>query len=182
MTAIFDGHNDALLRLWRAGDDAGASFIAGGASGGATGDAGGQIDLPRARVGGMVGGLFAMFTPPPAPSSSGGSIFNTEAVGFDAAHGATQAMLAIAEAMAQNHPDAIRICHDTAAIRASVEAGALAMMLHIEGAETIKSDLNNFDEIYARGCGLWVWFGRGIMRLLVGCRFAFRHRRILAAA
>ena len=38
MTAIFDGHNDALLRLWRAGDDAGASFIAGGA--------GGQIDLP----------------------------------------------------------------------------------------------------------------------------------------
>ena len=151
MTAIFDGHNDALLRLWRAGDDAGASFITGGASGGATGDSGGQIDLPRARVGGMVGGLFAMFTPPPAPSSSGGSIFNTEPVGFDAAHDATQAMLAIAEAMAQNHPDAIRICHDVGAIRRAVEAGALAMMLHIEGAETIKADLRNFDEIYARG-------------------------------
>ena len=145
MTAIFDGHNDALLRLWRAGDDAGASFIAGGA----TGDSGGQIDLPRARVGGMVGGLFAMFTPPPA--LVGGSIFNTASVGFDAAHHATQAMLAIAEAMAQNHPDKIRICHDTAAIRAAVEAGALAMMLHIEGAETIKADLRNFDEIYARG-------------------------------
>ena len=149
MTAIFDGHNDALLRLWRAGDDAGASFIAGGASGGATGDSGGQIDLPRARAGGMVGGLFAMFTPPPA--LVGGSIFNTASVGFDAAHHATQAMLAIAEAMAKNHPDAIRICRDTAAIRASVEAGALAMMLHIEGAETIKADLRNFDEIYARG-------------------------------
>ena len=143
MTAIFDGHNDALLRLWRAGDDAGASFIAG--------DSGGQIDLPRARVGGMVGGLFAMFTPPPAPSSSGGSIFNTEPVGFDAAHHATQAMLAIAEAMAKNHPDAIRICRDTAAIRAAVEAGALAIMLHIEGAETIKADLRNFDDLYARG-------------------------------
>ena len=141
MTAIFDGHNDALLRLWRAGDDAGASFI--------TGDSGGQIDLPRARVGGMVGGLFAMFTPPPA--GAGGSIFNTEPVGFDAAYHATQAMLAIAEAMAQNHPDAIRICRDTAAIRAAVEAGALAMMLHIEGAETIKADLRNFDDLYARG-------------------------------
>ena len=141
MTAIFDGHNDALLRLWRAGDDAGASFIAG--------DSGGQIDLPRARAGGMVGGLFAMFTPPPA--LAGGSIFNTEPVGFDAAHHATQAMLAIAEAMAKNHPDAIRICHDTAAIRRAVEAGALAMMLHIEGAEAVKADLRNFDEIYARG-------------------------------
>ena len=149
MTAIFDGHNDALLRLWRAGDDAGASFITGGATGGASGDSGGQIDLPRARAGGMVGGLFAMFTPPPA--LAGGSIFNTEPVGFDAAHGATEAMLAIAEAMAKNHPDAIRICHDTAAIRAAVDAGALAIMLHIEGAETIKADLRNFDEIYARG-------------------------------
>lgn len=144
MTAIFDGHNDALLRLWRAGDDAGASFIAGGA--------GGQIDLPRARAGGMVGGLFAMFTP---PSSAGGSIFNTEAVGFDEAHRATAAMLAIAETMAQNHPDEVRICRDTNAIRACVEVGAgakpLAVMLHIEGAEAVKSDLSNFDELYARG-------------------------------
>ena len=140
MTAIFDGHNDALLRLWRAGDDAGASFI--------TGDSGGQIDLPRARTGGMVGGLFAMFTP---PAGAGGSIFNTEPVGFDAAYRATEAMLAIAEAMAQNHPDEIRICRDTNAIRRAVEAGALAMMLHIEGAETIKADLRNFDDLYARG-------------------------------
>ena len=141
MTAIFDGHNDALLRLWRAGDDAGASFI--------TGDSGGQIDLPRARAGGMVGGLFAMFTPPPA--LAGGSIFNTEPVGFDAAHHATMAMLGIAEAMAKNHPDAIRICRDTAAIRRAVEAGALAIMLHIEGAESVKADLRNFDDLYARG-------------------------------
>ena len=143
MTAIFDGHNDALLRLWRAGDDAGASFIAGGA--------GGQIDLPRARAGWMVGGLFAMFTPPPPSSSGGGSIFNTESVGFAAAHDATAAMLAIAEAMAQNHPEQIRICRDTGAIRAAVEAGALAMMLHIEGAEAVKADLSNFDALYARG-------------------------------
>ena len=142
MMVVFDGHNDALLRLWRAGDDVGASFIAGGA--------GGQIDLPRARAGGMVGGVFAMFTPP-----AGGSIFNTEAVGFDAAYHATEAMLAIAEAMAQNHPDKIRVCHDTNAIRACVEAGVeakpLAMMLHIEGAEAVKADLSNFDALYARG-------------------------------
>ena len=147
MTAIFDGHNDALLRLWRAGDDAGASFIAGGATGGT----GGQIDLPRARAGGMVGGLFAMFTPPPPSSSGGGSIFNTKPIAFAAAHDATESMLAIAEAMAQNHPEQIRICRDTAAIRAAVEAGALAMMLHIEGAEAVKADLSNFDALYARG-------------------------------
>ena len=60
-------------------------------------------------------------------------------------------MLAIAEAMAQNHPEQIRICRDTGAIRAAVEAGALAMMLHIEGAEAVKADLSNFDALYARG-------------------------------
>jgi membrane dipeptidase len=65
MTNIFDGHNDALLRLWRqnqhpnqqVGDIGGQSFI--------TGDSPAQLDLPKARQGQMVGGFFAMFTPAP---------------------------------------------------------------------------------------------------------------------
>ena len=53
----FDGHNDALLRLYQ--DKSGsavADFLAGSAKG--------HIDLPRAREGGFVGGLFALFSPP----------------------------------------------------------------------------------------------------------------------
>src|SRR4051812_48551265 len=51
MIPVFDGHNDALTR-----DDA-ADF--------ATGRDGGHLDLPRAREGGLAGGIFAMFTPTP---------------------------------------------------------------------------------------------------------------------
>src|SRR5271169_4235965 len=53
---IFDGHNDVLLRLYRRGGaDASRAFL--------EGEAKGQLDLPMARQGGFVGGLFAIFVP-----------------------------------------------------------------------------------------------------------------------
>ena len=57
MLPIFDGHNDVLLRLERKSEPDGgaASFLAG--------DEAGQLDLPRARAGGLIGGLFAVFIP-----------------------------------------------------------------------------------------------------------------------
>jgi hypothetical protein len=51
---IFDGHNDTLLRLWRAGDIEGRGFLEGSP---------GHIDLARARAGGFMGGFFAVFVP-----------------------------------------------------------------------------------------------------------------------
>src|SRR3989442_12695648 len=50
---VFDGHNDALLR-------AGAEAIA-------TGRPDGHLDVPRARAGGLAGGIFAVFTPGEEP-------------------------------------------------------------------------------------------------------------------
>ena len=53
---VFDGHNDALLRLnRRAGGDAVSAFL--------QGEDKGQLDLPKAREGGFAGGLFAIFVP-----------------------------------------------------------------------------------------------------------------------
>ena len=55
--AIFDGHNDVLLKLFRAGrPSASESFLAGGE---------GAIDLPAAQTGGFGGGVFAAFVPSP---------------------------------------------------------------------------------------------------------------------
>ena len=55
---IFDGHNDALLRLYRHGGDAAiAGFL--------HGEDKGQLDLAKARQGGFAGGLFAIFVPSP---------------------------------------------------------------------------------------------------------------------
>src|SRR5215467_1976594 len=57
-TPIFDGHNDALLRLFmRKEPDAPRAFI--------DGEGKGQLDLPMARQGGFAGGLFAIFVPSP---------------------------------------------------------------------------------------------------------------------
>src|SRR5689334_10402807 len=53
--AVFDGHNDVLLRLLRSGDSEGSSFFERGRDG--------HIDLPRAREGGLGGGFFAIFVP-----------------------------------------------------------------------------------------------------------------------
>ncbi len=53
---VFDGHNDALLRLYRRADgDPVAAFL--------EGEDKGQLDLPKARKGGFAGGLFAIFVP-----------------------------------------------------------------------------------------------------------------------
>ena len=51
MTAVFDGHNDALTREDHAGLVSGRD--------------GGHLDLPRMREGGLRGGIFAVFTASP---------------------------------------------------------------------------------------------------------------------
>jgi microsomal dipeptidase-like Zn-dependent dipeptidase len=58
---VFDGHNDALSRLWKAGPDAADGFLAG--------DGAGHLDLPRAARGGLAGGCFAVFTCSPGEDS-----------------------------------------------------------------------------------------------------------------
>ena len=52
---VFDGHNDTLLKLYQSGKaDVEKLFIEGS-------PASWHIDLPRARKGGLAGGMFAIF-------------------------------------------------------------------------------------------------------------------------
>lgn len=143
MTLVFDGHNDALLRLWRQGDLRGASFI--------RGDGGGQLDLPRAWQGGMAGGLFAMFTPAPDAPDQPGGILNMDQVDHAEALTATEAMFSIAHHLATDHPEDMRLCLNAGDILTATKTGQMAMILHIEGVEAIRPDLGNLDEFYDRG-------------------------------
>ncbi|MEN3396888.1 membrane dipeptidase, partial [Brucella melitensis] len=56
---VFDGHNDVLLRLWSSNQPEPENrFLEGESSG--------HIDLPRARKGGLGGGLCAVYVPSPS--------------------------------------------------------------------------------------------------------------------
>src|SRR4051795_6419982 len=67
---IFDGHNDVLLALHEAGGERDGDGLT--AADRAFADGGGStlLDVPRAREGGLVGGLFA-FSPAAPPDDDG---------------------------------------------------------------------------------------------------------------
>ncbi len=147
---VFDGHNDVLLHLWRAGDRDGAAFFAGRS---------GHLDLPRARQGGFAGGFFAIYVPnPPAPrpepdGDDGGVVDHPaiDGVPADYARRVTLEMAAVLMRMAAARPDAIRLCRSAAEIDAAQRAGAIAAILHVEGAEGIGEGLDELHILHAAG-------------------------------
>lgn len=149
---VFDGHNDVLLRLYQStSPDPVADFLAGERTG--------HIDLKKAKAGSFAGGLFAMFSP---------VIEKTDGF-FDAMNGGTYALplpeplsleegrrsvvgeLAILLRLVRVSQGAVAICTTAAEIRAAMARGALAVVLHLEGAEAIDGDLRFLEILYAAG-------------------------------
>src|SRR6478752_2370837 len=138
---IFDGHNDALLRLWkRKGTDAPRAFL--------DGEGKGQLDLPMAVQGGFAGGLFAIFVP--SPQNQVTTTDNAVPVSGTAPGAAVPPPLDLATAQAavldmasilirieREANGRLRICRTADDIRHCMAAGVLAAVLHIEGVEAI---------------------------------------------
>ena len=151
MQTIFDGHNDTLLRLWRAGDRGGTRFL--------DGDGEGHIDLPRARSGGLMGGFFAVYVPEEGPEDEGdpgpdgdtGPVPPCVPVDSTWARRVTLELASILIRMTRARPDAIRICRTVAEIEEAEAAGAIAAIFHVEGAEAIGPDLAELDTLHAAG-------------------------------
>ncbi|MCV0394731.1 MAG: dipeptidase [Rhizobiaceae bacterium] len=152
--AVFDGHNDVLLRLHLKGSqEPEADFV--------EGDGKGHIDLPRARAGGLAAGLFAVFVPTPRRASDADpdqmmrrtryDVPMPRQVDRDHALAATLAMAAILFRIERRSGGQVRVCRTGAEIRQARAAGALAAVLHIEGAEAIDPDLHTLDVLYAAG-------------------------------
>lgn len=137
---VFDGHNDVLLRLFKETEPGCAQRFVGGLEGG-------HLDLPRARAGGMVGGLFAIFVPSPGP----GSDDQPQLPSLQEAQAATLKMASILLRIERASAGQVRICRDVAEIRSAIAAGALATVLHIEGAEAIDADFHMLDVLQAAG-------------------------------
>jgi membrane dipeptidase len=146
MTPIFDGHNDVLLRLWvKNSVDAHTQFI--------VGDNRGHMDLPRMHDGGMVGGMFAIFTPSNDGLNHDG--LNPPPYGEVSREDGWKITLEMAEilhAIARETPnEGFKICLSVADIREALARGAIAAVMHIEGAECIGPKLEGLHTLHSIG-------------------------------
>jgi len=154
---IFDGHNDALLRLYRRdGADAVKAFL--------EGEDKGQLDLPKAREGGFAGGLFAIFVPSPkrksgakkdSAAADGGSVIGNDpappAVDQAEAQRVVYGMASLLFRIERESQGRVRVCRSVEEIVACFNEDVLAAVLHIEGAEAIDDKFELLDVLYAAG-------------------------------
>ena len=142
MIAVFDGHNDTLTR-----EDADRF---------ATGREGGHIDLPRARAGGLAGGIFAVFTPTPGHDAEpveradGGHATELAApIGAEVA--APHAARTLGRLLALERDGHLRVARAPGDLEAARSAGVLAAVAHLEGAEALDPGLEALELFHAAG-------------------------------
>lgn len=166
---VFDGHNDVLLRLCNsASADVEKQFL--------EGVKGGHIDLPRARKGGLAGGMFAIF-PPPVKNLDLDTGMNAKSYDMPLppeldrsdALASTMAMASILFRLERASAGAFAVCRSADEVRGAMARGSMAAVFHIEGVEAIDTDLVLLDVLHAAGLrslGI-VWsrpnaFGHGV--------------------
>jgi membrane dipeptidase len=159
---IFDGHNDMLYQLWARGDQKGQLYLS---------DA---SDNPlclahhHCRTGGLAGGLFAIFVPT-SISASGDPLDSTAPLSQRQAFQYTIDMIEIADYLADMHRDRFSLCKNASQAEQAARNGAIAAILHIEGAEAISPSLDELYLLKERGiCSIGpLWsrpniFGQGV--------------------
>ncbi len=146
---IFDGHNDVLLHLYQAdGLAASETFLTGRK---------GAIDQAKAVSGGFGGGFFAVYVPSPIDKA-----FKMEEMAkpsydlplpdaIDWQDALPQAMAIAAILFDLERKGALNVCRSVADIRATLSAGQIAAIFHIEGAEAIDPDLHTLEVFYQAG-------------------------------
>lgn len=151
MIPVFDGHNDVLSRLTASGvASPAASFL--------DGTADGHIDYPRARAGGMIGGMFAVFSPSPGDhamadhrTAEGVDVPLPPALAIEDARASALAEIALLRRIVRQSSGRVAVCTSRAAIDAAIAEGSLAVVLHLEGAEAIDPDLAMLEVLHAAG-------------------------------
>lgn len=151
MQAVFDGHNDVLLRLWESrnkGDDPVKEFI--------NGTDAGHIDLPRARKGGLAGGLCAIYIPNATAMEFAGpdanGHYNTPlAAPIERGYSLDIASEFIEIAYQIERAGGWKICRTGRDIDQAFSDGDFAAVLHMEGCEALDHDLKALELFYQAG-------------------------------
>jgi membrane dipeptidase len=150
---IFDGHNDTLLKLYRPKRGEERSFFERSAHG--------HIDLPRAQEGGLAGGFFAVYVPPP-PKDQEDPDPDLPRTGPYEAPLPPPLDLAYAQRMAfgmsatlfrveAESEGRVRVVRSAAELERALADGVLAAILHFEGAEMIDPELDALEVFYRAG-------------------------------
>lgn len=146
---IFDGHNDVLSKLYRQGGlSVSESFVTGRS---------GAIDLPRAKAGGLGGGFFAVYVPSPSNLESKMAAMAKpsydlplpEQIDWEDAFPVVMAQAAILFDLEKR--GGLKVCRSVRELRATLAAGQIAAIFHMEGAEAIDPDLHTIDVLYQAG-------------------------------
>jgi membrane dipeptidase len=170
---VFDGHNDTLIDLYAPEEGGERSFFERSEKG--------HVDLPRAREGGLIGGIFAIFTPAPPGSpeqdrdygltvtEDGYVVKPRSAVEHGYSREFTDGVIDLAHRLQQESEGQVALVGRYQELEDNLERGVLSVVLGLEGASAIQEDLANLEQYYSRGLrslGL-VWsrpnvFGHGV--------------------
>lgn len=141
LVPVFDGHNDILSRLMREGrEGAEERFL--------KGQLGLHVDLPRARQGGLVGGLCAVYIPSGRDLDANGDL---PRVDRQSALDQTIAQAALLRSIEAQSDGAFKICVSAGEIRAAMAEDRFAAVFHIEGIEAAGADLDLIPVLHAAG-------------------------------
>ncbi len=142
---IFDGHNDALSRLWGSMADPVEAFA----------EASGHVNVPNCAAGGMKGGFFAIYSPMRRMvfdfSQFSADVLKQEMPAMDEDVALVPAVAQAAIARRLHDAGQIEIVTDAADLARAFMADPVACVLHLEGADCIGPDLLALDALYGLG-------------------------------
>ena len=146
---IFDGHNDVLTKILRAGGVPAADAFKSGMNT--------HIDLPKAQAGGLGGGFFAIWVASPTQDAGYHKMMESGQYDIPLPDPLEQGY-ALAEVMHEaailtrlEALGALQICTSVTQIRHCLQQGTLAAIMHIEGAEAIDPSFHALDVLYRAG-------------------------------
>lgn len=144
---VFDGHNDALTRLWLSDHlDPVHAFVHERLVG--------HLDLKRCQEAGFIGGMFAIFLPPYSymQQHHPNKLFDPNASDFtqQQIEQICLEQLDLAHQLAQYSKN-IKICTSVQNIQDCLAEQKLAIILHMEGAEALQQNPDLLDVFYERG-------------------------------
>ncbi|MAV81962.1 MAG: peptidase [Pelagibacteraceae bacterium] len=155
---IFDGHNDVLFRLFlKDKESVHEDFL--------KGDNEGHLDFPRIKEAGFIGGFFAIYVPSQEEKIKSADkpiryddmendsyeLPLPKPVDVSLALPIVLQKIDILKNIEKQSKGEIKICKNAKDLNESILNKKLSVIMHIEGAEAIGSDLENLDTLYDLG-------------------------------